>query len=300
MTSTISRSANTVGCILCSSLSMRGGVFLLLSTVSTSNAFQATHRQIHHPVSSRCRQRTTYMPPIHHPVNSNCRRRTINMPPLFYTDVEPEIDAITVGFNATSSLLSPPPLQSSVEEDKHVLRNDIKEEEEEGTNKKRRRGRPRTKPKKKKLSLRVKPPHSVIWQSRYNELQQYIQDNGHAYVPQKYPTLGLWVMQQRRQYKLLQDGKRSSFKGVDGQKRVQLLEQIGFVWRVERNKPRGVINGGLRKIKHRADMVVKEGVGTESDEILFTCDMGKYMIEKGLRTDEEIIDAWHKRFELFN
>ena len=103
-----------------------------------------------------------------------------------------------------------------------------------------------------------------------------------------------------RQYKLLQDGKRSSFNGRDGQKRVQLLEQIGFVWRVERNKPRGVINGGLRKIKHRADMVVKEGVGSESDEVLFTCDMGKYMIEKDLKTDEEIIDAWHKRFELFN
>ena len=296
-----SRSANT-GC-RCSSLSMRGGVFLLLSTVSTSNAFQATNRRIHHhPVSSRCRQRTTYMPPIHHPVSSRCRRRTINMPPLYYSDIEAEIEAITVGFNATSSLLSPPPLQSSVEEEEVVLRNDIKEEEaEEGTITKRRRGRPRTKPKKKKkLSLRVKPPHSVIWQSRYNELQQYIQENGHAYVPQKYPVLGLWVMQQRRQYKLLQDGKRSSFTGVDGQKRVQLLEQIGFVWRVERNKPRGVINGGLRKIKHRADMVVKEGVGSESDEILFTCDMGKYMIEKDLRTDEEIIDAWHKRFELFN
>lgn len=268
MTSTTSRSAN---------------LLLLLSAVSSSNAFQATNRRIHH-----------------HPVSSRCRRRTVNMPPLFYTDVEPEIDAITVEFNATSSLLSPPPLQSSVEEDKHVLRNDIKEEEEEGTNTKRRRGRPRTKPKKKKLSLRVKPPHSVIWQTRYNELQQYIQENGHAYVPQKYPVLGLWVMQQRRQYKLLQDGKRSSFNGRDGQKRVQLLEQIGFVWRVERNKPRGVINGGLRKIKHRADMVVKEGVGSESDEVLFTCDMGKYMIEKDLKTDEEIIDAWHKRFELFN
>ena len=265
-----------------STTSRRANLLLLLSTVSTSNAFQATNRQIHHPVSSRC------------------RRRTINMPPLFYTDVEPEIDAITVGFNATSTLLSPPPLQSSVEEEDEVLRNDSKEDDEVVTNTKRRRGRPRTKPKKKKLSLRVKPPHSVIWQSRYNELQQYIQENGHAYVPQKYPVLGLWVMQQRRQYKLLQDGKRSSFNGTDGQKRVQLLEQIGFVWRVERNKPGGVINGGLRKIKHRADMVVKEGVGTESDEILFTCDMGKYMIEKDLKTDEEIIDAWHKRFELFN
>jgi len=32
----------------------------------------------------------------------------------------------------------------------------------------------------------------------------------------------------------------------------------------------------------------------------YACDMGKYMIEKDLKTDEEIIDAWHKRFELFN
>ena len=88
MTSTTSRCANLI---------------LLLSAVSSSNAFQATNRRIHHPVSSRC------------------RRRTINMPPLYYSDIEAEIEAITVGFNATSSLLSPPPLQSSVEEDEVVL-----------------------------------------------------------------------------------------------------------------------------------------------------------------------------------
>eukprot|EP01083_Nonionella_stella_P111353 326551_1 len=122
-----------------STTSRRANFLLLLSSVSSSNAFQATNRRIHHPVSSRCRQRRT-------------------APPLYYTDVEPEIDAITVGFNATSSLLSPP-LQSSVGEEDEVLRKHIKEDEddEEGSTKKRRRGRPRTKPKKKKLSLRIKP-----------------------------------------------------------------------------------------------------------------------------------------------
>eukprot|EP01083_Nonionella_stella_P111352 326550_1 len=95
-----------------STTSRRANFLLLLSSVSSSNAFQATNRRIHHPVSSRC------------------RRRTASMPPLYYTDVEPEIDAITVEFNATSSLLSPP-LQSSVEEEDEVLRKDIKEDEDD-------------------------------------------------------------------------------------------------------------------------------------------------------------------------
>ena len=58
------------------------------------------------------------------------------------------------------------------------------------------------------------------WLDRFNELTDYEAENGDCDVPQSQGPLGLWVNKQRMLYK---NGKLS-------QKRVDLLENIGFVW----------------------------------------------------------------------
>eukprot|EP00804_Cyclotella_cryptica_P027077 CCRYP_013615-RB/>CCRYP_013615-RB protein AED:0.42 eAED:0.62 QI:0/-1/0/1/-1/0/1/0/114 len=48
-------------------------------------------------------------------------------------------------------------------------------------------------------------------------------------VPQRYqanPQLGTWVHTQRRQYKLMQEGKKSSMT----QDKIDALNAVGFVW----------------------------------------------------------------------
>ena len=95
----------------------------------------------------------------------------------------------------------------------------------------------------------------------------------------------MWIISQRRQYGLQQDGKKSSFNASDGKKRAQLLEEIGFVWRVQRRGPRGAY-GELRRLKHHADAVMKIGGG---DDILDAVDFEKYMIDKrGVYSEEEM------------
>ena len=72
-------------------------------------------------------------------------------------------------------------------------------------------------------------PKAVEWESRYSELCKYHEQHGDTLVPQKYKPniqLGRWVETQRRQYKLLEDGKTSNLT----LERMEALDSIGFVW----------------------------------------------------------------------
>lgn len=244
---------------------------LLLLLAAVSNGFQIGGNRQHHMSSKTIHRR---------------------MPPLHYKDIDDEISSITVAPPDIERLVQ---LPTKVEEE--CQPDDIIKPV------KRIRGRP---PKnnsnaKQKKEPKAYKPHAQIWQQRYNELKEYIAEHGHAMVPQRYPILGLWVMQQRRQYKLLHDGKRSSLVGEDGQTRIETLEDIGFVWRVERGGPRGTVSGGLRKMKHRADTLLKKegGIRTEKDEIIYANSMVEYLIEKKYTNDEIIVAAWQTRYELF-
>jgi hypothetical protein len=71
--------------------------------------------------------------------------------------------------------------------------------------------------------------HEEKWQMRYKELIHYKRIKGDCLVPHSYksnPQLGRWVKRQRRQYKLLRDGAKSTMTP----ERIQLLEDLGFVW----------------------------------------------------------------------
>jgi len=66
------------------------------------------------------------------------------------------------------------------------------------------------------------------WDDRYNESVSYVEDFGHARVPQK-SALGCWMEQQRKQYKKNQNGTASCVLTND---QIRLLNVIGFEWSI--------------------------------------------------------------------
>jgi hypothetical protein len=67
------------------------------------------------------------------------------------------------------------------------------------------------------------------WKKQYEQLVEFKRNNGHCIVPQRYgedKSLGKWVANQRRNFaddKMQQDRK-------------ELLDEIGFVWRVDKSE----------------------------------------------------------------
>ena len=70
------------------------------------------------------------------------------------------------------------------------------------------------------------------WLQSYSELEVYKLECGDCIVPRGFafnPKLASWVAEQRKQYKLLHDGKNSSITPM----RMVLLENIGFAWNAQ-------------------------------------------------------------------
>eukprot|EP00978_Attheya_sp_CCMP212_P000136 scaffold259_cov55-Attheya_sp.AAC.1 len=67
------------------------------------------------------------------------------------------------------------------------------------------------------------------WTPIFVDLKAYQAEHGDCLVPRGYlknTTLASWVAEQRKQYKLLQDGKTSSITS----ERIAILNEINFVW----------------------------------------------------------------------
>ena len=223
------------------------------------------------------------------PKNNNSGRHRSRLPPLFYTDIEPEIQSITI----------PPTI--FVKGKSIVVRSDeLDVADSTVLTKLSKNDAPVTKRTKKTKASTVKqasPPkkkntHEAVWHRHYANLLQYKEEHGNCLVPQNYSEnkkLGLWVMQQRRQYSLMQQGKKSSLSGNRGEYRLRLLEEAGFVWRLDRRGPRGSY-GALRRTKPLS-----------GHEIHTTANFEQYMIEKGADfTEDEKRSAWLKRFEVLH
>jgi len=153
------------------------------------------------------------------------------------------------------------------------------------------------------LLTKQRQPQQIKWQKYYNELKHFREEHEHCLVPQNYPPnkkLGLWVMQQRRQNTLKERGQKCSLSGAAGAKRIELLNNIGFVWHVRRRGSRGNYGPvGLRRLRRRADASAAKGDGS-SDEFLDAVDFEKFMIEKHeIYSDEQMRAAWRQRFEIF-
>jgi len=69
----------------------------------------------------------------------------------------------------------------------------------------------------------------IPWRTMYLQLKDFSETNGHCRVPQQYPKnpkLGLFVKAQRRQYRLMVQGKKSTLT----HERLTALESLGFLW----------------------------------------------------------------------
>jgi len=69
----------------------------------------------------------------------------------------------------------------------------------------------------------------AAWKNSYEDLKQFHADHGHCMVPMnfaKYPKLGVWVLNQRRQYKKLIRGQNSHMND----ERIHKLKSINFIW----------------------------------------------------------------------
>lgn len=99
-------------------------------------------------------------------------------------------------------------------------------------------------------------------------------------------------------------GKNSSLT----QSRIELLKDIGFVFKVERRGPRGAY-GSLRLLKNKMEyenVIVShddgsfDGCGERKKELVIVENFEKYMVEKSnVLSEEEIRIAWRQRFEIF-
>jgi len=72
---------------------------------------------------------------------------------------------------------------------------------------------------------------SEAWEMRLQELQEFHQTHGHCRVPTKYPqnpSLGIWVVRMRAEFKKRENGKQSSMTA----ERIAKLNNLGFDWDV--------------------------------------------------------------------
>ena len=78
-------------------------------------------------------------------------------------------------------------------------------------------------------TLKFRAYQAETWTERFEELLEFRSKLGHCLVPNNFPAnpaLAQWVKRQRYQYKLKQQGKRSTLS----EERMKVLEEIGFVW----------------------------------------------------------------------
>jgi hypothetical protein len=70
--------------------------------------------------------------------------------------------------------------------------------------------------------------HSMAWEERLKDLQEYLNEHGDCNVPTRNKKLGTWVQCQRRVYKLFREGKTPTMN-MD---RINRLNRMGFTWEV--------------------------------------------------------------------
>lgn len=95
------------------------------------------------------------------------------------------------------------------------------------------------------------PAPFITFEERIVMVKQFVEENGHAYIPQAHPMLGEWLKNVRKDYDRIKSGKKQSF-GLTLE-RIDILNSIGFVWRV-----RGKRGLGLTKDKNSPQVEFKK------------------------------------------
>lgn len=82
------------------------------------------------------------------------------------------------------------------------------------------------------FTWQIKGDDSLLWYTLYEELKAFKLQKGSCDVPAKYKanqSLGNWVSEQRRTYRLMKEGKTSPMS----EERIRSLNQIGFKWKMK-------------------------------------------------------------------
>lgn len=87
----------------------------------------------------------------------------------------------------------------------------------------------------------------MTWEDQMEKLQKFKNDNGHCKVPVSDPVLGSFVKLARREYKLKQQGKKSSMT----EDRERDLTELGFVFEGGKTPQRS--EGGNKSWEERCD-----------------------------------------------
>jgi hypothetical protein len=77
--------------------------------------------------------------------------------------------------------------------------------------------------------------HEMAWEKRYQQLEQFYNEDGHCHVPQgdsKNPRLGNWCMNQRTAYRFYQKGEQTALT----QERIDKLKVLNFQWHFQEYK----------------------------------------------------------------
>jgi hypothetical protein len=70
----------------------------------------------------------------------------------------------------------------------------------------------------------LRDQYETLFSSRVNELRMFMTDKGHSNPsPKEHKELHTWIQEQRRQYKKLREGKKSSMT----ESRYRILEELG-------------------------------------------------------------------------
>ena len=86
---------------------------------------------------------------------------------------------------------------------------------------------------------------TIDWEDRLQELIDFKKAHGHCMVPQSHPRLGAWVKWQREKYASYEEGKDNF-----SQEKIEILNKIGFVWRIRRKRKKGECRNELKgKVK---------------------------------------------------
>lgn len=81
-------------------------------------------------------------------------------------------------------------------------------------------------------SKKISENKQNVWLEFLGKLKLYKQVHGNCLVPRGYdvnPRLANWVCEQRKQFKLLKDGKKTNIT----QERIDMLDEIGFAWNAQ-------------------------------------------------------------------
>lgn len=117
----------------------------------------------------------------------------------------------------------------------------------------------------KKIKPRKAQGPRVSWERRLEQLREFKKEFGHCRVPQGWarnPKLNIWVNEQRRAYRLKQEGRYSS---LDDEKH-KTLDEIGFEFTVISRKKGEPASSNASSSSQEAAGNRDENESSDSDE----------------------------------